>query len=319
MTDIDAAPDLRDSPRRPFTVELTVSWEGGEFTCSTVDMSLAGLFLETEEAVPVDTPIRFDGVLEVGGDRWRLLGLGEVARGVRVEDPAATAAIPGLGVRITEVFLGEDALTRALGEAAALLRENEPERGDRRSPRILVGVPVRWGPTWPPDRDGYLSNVSSSGALVLASDEPLEPGSAIHLSLELPSGREISGVRTLATVVRRSESAALGGHCMGLEFVAETPTERVFRRAVAGDEDSAPRSAALPGSYGGPAMDFSSMSVRTDEPAPSRLEALSETIHGTGGFRWGTVGRIVGIGLLIAALLWIGFVCVDSFSAGGSG
>lgn len=319
MAETDPGRDLRESPRRPFTVDLKVTWQGGEFSCSTVDISLAGLFIETEEPIPVGSSIRFEGMMEVAGDRWHLAGLGEVTRGVRIGDLDPDTPIPGLGVRTQEIYLGEGALTDALDEAAAEIRASVAERGARRSPRILVGVPVRWGPTWPPDRDGYLSNVSSSGALVLTADEPLEPGAAIHLSVELPTGREFSPLRTLATVARRAEPTAIEGHGMGIEFVAETDVERVFRKAVAGGDGVSAPSPSLPGSMGGPAMDLSSMTARVEAPDPSVLEVLSQTVHRAGGFRWGTVLRILGLGLLLGAFLWLGFVCMDSFSAGTSG
>ena len=61
-------------------------------------------------------------------------------------------------------------------------------------------------------------------------------------------------------------------------------------------------------------MDFSAMPAPRDSAEPGRLQALSETVQGGGGFRWGTVARIVGIALLVGALLWIGLVCMDPFA-----
>jgi len=313
MSESEPVHELRDAPRRPFTVDLKVTWKGGKFTCSTVDLSVTGLFLETEEPVPLGTPIHFEGILEAGDDRWYLAGVGEVMRGVRVGDLDEDTPVPGLGVKVIEFFYGEAELTRNLIEAAEEARGDEPGGEGRRAPRILVGMPVRWGPTWPPDREGYLSNVSSTGALVLTAGEPLEPGAAIHLSAELPVGREVSPMRTLATVTRHQDLAVFDGKGMGVEFVPDSPADRTFRSAMGGGTtDDVPSAAAW--AVGRPAMDFSAMPAPRDSAEPGRLQALSETVQGGGGFRWGTVARIVGIALLVGALLWIGLVCMDPFA-----
>jgi hypothetical protein len=314
MSEQDQGRDLRDSPRREFTVSLEVKWREGQFTCTTVDISLTGLFLETEEPIPVGTEVRFDGQLESAGEQWHLAGLGEVMRGVRIGDLDPVTPVPGLGVSIKEFFLGETALTDVLDEAAAKIRAGTAEAKGRRAPRILVGLPARWGPTWPPDREGYLSNVSSTGALVLTVGDALEPGAAIHVSVDLPVGREVSPMRTLATVTRLQEYTPIDGKGMGIEFAPVNPVERTLREVLTGSVDPAPQPAPIPDAVGRPDMDFSSMSARVEEPQPSALEALSETLRGTSDYQWKRLARILGLALLTGAILWLGFVCLDSFS-----
>jgi hypothetical protein len=311
MTELDQGRDQRGSPRRDFTVSLEVRWQGGEFRSTTGDVSLAGLFLETQERVPVGTPLRFEGMLEVDGDRRHLAGLGEVVRAVRPGEETDESPVAGLGVSIMEFFLGEAALTDALNEAASEVRAHTAQAEERRAPRIFVGIPALWGTTWPPEQEGYLNNVSSTGALVLTAADLPEPGTAIHVSLELPTGRELSSMRTLATVVRLHEHTPLEGHGMGIEFVRETPIERSFRRAL-GDEAEPIKSAKVP--QDATPMDFSAMSARVEPPAPKTLETLSQTIQGAGGFRWTIVAKILGFALVAGALLWIGFVCMSSFA-----
>ncbi len=314
MAQRDQGRDSRESPRREFTVTLEVVWRGGQFTCTTVDLSLTGLFLETEEPIPVGTEVRFDGVLEVPGDRWHLAGLGEVIRAVRIGDLDPETPVPGLGVSIAEFFLGEEALTGVLDEAATEVRESAAKDAGRRAPRILVGLPARWGPTWPPDQEGYLSNVSSSGALVLTAGEALEPGAAIHVCVDIPVGREVSQMRTLATVTRLQEFTPIDGKGMGIEFAPADPVETSFRDVLSGEFEAETQPSAFPGFVGSPALDLSEMSAGYRAPEPTALEALSETLHGATGYQWKRLARILGLALLVGAILWLGFICVDSFS-----
>ncbi len=220
-SEMETEGEPRASASRRISLLLRLTWDEGEIFAYTRYVSLSGLFVETEHPIPLDSTLRLEG--EIAGDlrRQAVAAQGRVVEVVSPEDLTRDRPVPGVSIELDEIFQGESDLLGAVERPA----DTPPPTADgaageerRSAPRFCVGVPVRWGEAWPPGHSGYMSNVSASGALLLAADAPLPVGTRLGLSFELPDGGELVTVRAEALVVRIAGGRDAGGYGLGIAF-----------------------------------------------------------------------------------------------------
>ena len=229
--------EQRKAPRVRFTAKTCLTWREGRVHGYSLDISGAGMFVETTTLLPLGTAVvaKFDLVSTAGADR--VVATGRVARTISSSDTDPGGTFLGMGVAFDRIQQGEDALRAGVGaedmEVAWSLPEpvmrpptdqrQEPCGAERRgAPRVPVGIPVWWGLEDPPANQGHVGNISTTGALVLHAGEPLPDGTRVFLRLNLPVKGRVVEIRGMARVVRVSTAQDRETNAVGLHFEAGT-------------------------------------------------------------------------------------------------
>lgn len=190
--------------RLSLTLRTRVSWAGGELSGFSTDLSQEGLFVETNAAVPKGTSVRVEFAVMDRGQLTRIVAEGKVVRCFDAEAEAGWSPLSGIGIRFENFVFGADPLDQFVTrQAAAMKATAEAIEAERRgAARVTVGLSAFWGTGSPPDREGFVSDLSSSGCFVIqtAGSEPV--GSTIHLWFELPLAGSSTALRASGKVVR---------------------------------------------------------------------------------------------------------------------
>ena len=224
--------DQRRAERWKYTLEVTMTWSGGQVQAHTTDISLCGVFVETCQAPAVDTLVRLRFSLIEGASREPVDVAGKVVRRIGAEEVSDHCPLPGVGIVLGRFFSGEAALRRVIGaldiagQRAASWTWDDADR--RVSPRVVVGIPVRWGTSDPPDQQGQLMNLSQHSGFVLHSESALQPGATIYLRFDLPDHGSAREVQARATVVRTTRQDGKEG--MGIAFDLSSVTVEQMAR-----------------------------------------------------------------------------------------
>lgn len=237
--------DPRDAERVPITLRVRLAWNEDECLAYTTNLSGNGLFAETREFIPEGTEIRVEFDLAEAGGLGRVYVDGVVARRIDEEEASGRQLVPGVGIRFDEFVLGKFDLVRFLtpkkGEAPepeepAETASDETSDERREATRVATGLPIAWGRADPPDRSGQLTNLSTSGAFSIQTDDPCEVGDKIYLMFELPrpGGRGASRVRAIAHVVRVVTAGGGGSPGMGVHFDSSSVDVETIRAFVEG-------------------------------------------------------------------------------------
>jgi len=220
--------DRRVKTRLPIVLEVEVAWRGGDFVAFSVDLAEAGIFLQTEEELPVGTEARLRfGVPGRACSRCPVVADGLIRRAVR------EGGLEGLAVAFERFVEGRQALQELIHNriGPGSCQASTPGGERRRAPRMNVGISVYWGVVSPPRTMGFLSDLSDTGAFVLETDNPAAVGQRIFLEFELPFRKEIRRVKVIAKVVRRQMDETLP--CgMGIEFEYSTVDAERIRRFI---------------------------------------------------------------------------------------
>ncbi len=193
--------ERREAVRLASSVEVRVSWSGGQFTGLTANLSRHGLFVETDQRLRVRTAVRVRFDLPQPGRPVPIAARGFVVRTQKVR--TGRGHVRGLGVRLEDFIEGRAALREYV--------EHRLERTDtvvakfrerRAARRIDVGLPVRWGTGPEPDRDGLLSSLSVSGSFFIAGDHAVPTGTRVYLRFDLLDDGETRNVRAVGHVTR---------------------------------------------------------------------------------------------------------------------
>ena len=204
--------------RLSLTVRVRVVWDSGEITGYSTDVSSSGLFVETVQALPAGTNVRVEFSVTQQMGLTRIVAEGLVERCLRAGGDVDSSPLSGMGIRLDRFLFGGETLDhyvnqhlRAVSATAARLADDR-----RRAPRVTVGFPLFWGPDDPPQREGFLSDLSATGCFIVGAAEPV--GTALHLWFELPiSGRSVP-IRALARVARVIPADGDLPAAMGLHF-----------------------------------------------------------------------------------------------------
>jgi len=229
-------PDQRQAERWKYTLEVTMTWSGGEVQAHTTDISLCGMFVETGDAPAVDTLVRLRFALFAEASPVQVDVAGKIVRRVEPDEVTDHCPMPGVGIVLGTFREGEAALRKVIGALDTANRRATGwtwDEGDRRrSPRVEVGIPVRWGTSDPPEREGQLMNLSQQSGFVLHSGDALEAGTPIYVAFDLPDHGSSREVRARATVVRTVDQD--GGVGMGIAFDLSSVTVEQMARFVKG-------------------------------------------------------------------------------------
>lgn len=208
--------DRRACERWRFTLRLTVSWGNQSFSAYTSDISMSGVFVETNRCLPVGTAVRLDFKLVSGEDTLPVSVDGAVARRVFAQRKEVSAPLLGIGVQFKEFHVGEGLLRKVL----AGLRVSAPHKDERRgSARIPASLPVSWGRSEACDQGGRLADLSVDGAFIIHTPASHKPGTRLYLKFEVLHQGSLREVKAVATVVRNvAADAAAGGMAVIFEL-----------------------------------------------------------------------------------------------------
>jgi hypothetical protein len=214
----ESRPEHRTAPRVPLTLSVRLRPLVWELTGHSFDISANGVFIETADVMPVGTRLLLSFTVH-SAKRVPVLVEGTVVRAVTLEHAVDRGSLPGIGVRFETFYIGQGALLGDLALQIAGRRSGMPAPDSPlRAPRVTVGLPLLWGSSLPPDRDGFVTNVSATGAYI-ATEHPEPRDATIHVWLDLPIRGRLQTVKALARVVRTLEDPAPGEPAgMGVAF-----------------------------------------------------------------------------------------------------
>lgn len=199
--------ERRAAVRLDTALEASISFSGGRFQALTTDLSPHGILVETDRQLPRNTVVRVEFELAQGGRVGRVVADGRVARTVRSR--RKDRVVRGLGIRFDDLIQGRDLLRRYVD--GRLMRTDTliirfKER--RTESRINVGLPVRWGTSPTPDREGLLTSLSATGSFFITGGEGIETGTRVYLTFEITEDNKTQSVRAVGRVVRSTEGAS---------------------------------------------------------------------------------------------------------------
>lgn len=265
--------DQRQHKRWRYTLSLTLYWSGGEQEVHTSDISLGGVFVETSQVLDPSTPVKIQFRLFEAGRPVMVVVHGKVARRVSAEETGRPHPNVGLGIAFERFHSGEAALTRvlsALGQTRKHARTLAVGQDKRHSPRVQVGLAVRWGSEDPPQHDGHLVDLSSGSGFMLHANPPQQVGTRIYLHFSLPVDGQLKEVRAAASVVRSQQAGGQSG--MGVVFEMSTVSVAQISQFVA--RVSRPREQASR-RYGSAVKDQKSPRPATPKPVSLAAPTLN--------------------------------------------
>jgi Tfp pilus assembly protein PilZ len=222
----------RQSERLRFSVIARLTCTDGSFEACSTDLSSNGIFVETAKLLPLGTPVQVDFRLFGATQFETVYAQGIVARSVIADEVDDRGVVGGLGIHFEKLRLGEEVLFEFLSsrlESIKAPRPPIPPDKKRPAPRANLSFPVLWGTDPSLGREGFLFNLSSSGAFIGTRDiEP--PGTHLYLQFELPNTSASNDVRVTANVVRANPPGGLQPAGMGVAFEFSTVSRGLFDR-----------------------------------------------------------------------------------------
>ncbi len=320
----------RTVDRLSLTLRTRVSWSGGELSGYSTDLSHEGIFVETSAEVPRNTPVRVEFAVMDRGQLTRIVAEGKVVRGFTAGSESGWSPISGVGIRFGDFVFGGDLLERYVTQQAAAVKASaEAIEAERRgAARVTVGLNAFWGSRSPPDREGFVSDLSASGCFVIQTVAAEPVGSTIHLWFELPLAGSSTAVRASGKVVRvippeGDRPAGMGIHFDLASLEMETADELTkfvnlrlawdamiqAERTLSGaqwpqfEETSPPAPSPYTEAYN-PASTYGS----TRQPAPIPTGYAQDL--GPSGVRWSVISRMLVGSLSVAVVI---LLCVVLF------
>ena len=233
MTSEPPRKDRRRAERLPRSGGVRVSWAEGILQAYYANLSKTGAFVETTNLPPLGTAVRLDFSISVAGRQRGVRAESRVVFHSTPDEAVARGVLPGFGAEFQELVVGEEALFEFIEESLSNARAPNPDaaKARRRHPRTPVAFPTRWGTGPQLGRDGYLRNLSISGAFLEAREtEPT--GTHLYLWFELPTegvGQTVKATAVVAYTSRKGEDEAPG---MGIAFEVSTGNTEILERFI---------------------------------------------------------------------------------------
>ncbi len=204
----------RSAPRASVSYKISLRHGSRRLVGYTTNMSSTGAFVETREEVTPGTPVHLSFTVGEGTAEDAVEVEGRVVRWVSPERAGETGGIPGLGIEFTRFIWGPETLRNAIDQLLAGCRSGR-NSSRRCAARVAVGLPIYWGQPDKPAQQGFLTNLSTSGAFFIQTSSNAPEGARLDLWFELPVRGEIRVVRAAASVARVTEGKA-GGEASGM-------------------------------------------------------------------------------------------------------
>ena len=164
-----------------------VDWSDGEVQGKGTNISMKGLFVETEERIAVDTPVMVEFSVITDEELARVVASGHVVRCFDARDTISGRMRSGLGIRFEMFLAGKRSLKRFVRERSQNTRSVHGMRVERRSHRrVAVSLPVSWQARGRPTRHGYLLRMPTPGLFALESKTLVATGTSLEICLALP-------------------------------------------------------------------------------------------------------------------------------------
>ncbi len=226
--------ESRVALRLPITLRVRLGWRGGVLSCFTANVSAAGMFVETSTDISVGEEVQLAFTFLHDDQLHAVAADGEVVRRIGEED--SRGLVCGLGIRLTDVQRGEEALvsfiSRRLWELRAS-RTSSPGEDRRQFPRVDVGLPVYWGRDKPPTREAFLRNLSTRGGFVLEARTPVPRGERLHVWFDLPVSGTPQQIHVRARVARVVTDRRFELEGVGVELEAGSRERAIIEQFVA--------------------------------------------------------------------------------------
>ena len=194
-----------------------MGWGAQEVIAYTSDISMSGVFVETNRCLPVGTEVRLDFQLVNRGNSLPVSVQGTVARRVFTQRKDDPKHLVGIGVEFQKFLTGQELLREVL----STLRGTAPAKDEqRRSARIPVSIPITWGTSDACELAGHFSDISLDGSFIIHTNTPNSPGTRLYLRFEIPHLGRFREVKAVATVVRMvaEDDASPGGMAVIFEL-----------------------------------------------------------------------------------------------------
>jgi Tfp pilus assembly protein PilZ len=220
----------RQTERLRFTIVAQLTSSEGGFEAYSTDLSTNGIFLETANLLPLGTSVRLDFRLFRTSEPEAVSVQGTIARSVSEDDAGAWGVVGGMGIQFEELRVGEEVLFGFLSKRLESVKEPKipiPPEKKRPEARAEVGLPVLWGTDPNLGREGFLFNLSASGAFI-GTRRVEQPGTHLFLWFELPHSSASKGVKATASVVRTNPPGGDESVGMGIAFEASTVSRGLF-------------------------------------------------------------------------------------------
>ncbi len=210
----------RQVERLSVTLRTRVSWAGGELSGFSTDLSHEGIFVETSTPLDKRAPVRVEFAIMDTGRLTRIVAEGTVARCFAAGSESGWSPISGVGIRFGEFVFGGDLFEEYVTNQAAAVRASAEaiETNRRATARVTVGLNAFWGTGSPPDREGFVADLSAGGCFVIQTTGAEPVGTKLNLWFELPMAGTSTPVRATGSVVRVIPPAGDRPAGMGIQF-----------------------------------------------------------------------------------------------------
>jgi Tfp pilus assembly protein PilZ len=228
------------SPARVFQLEFASAEEfQQEHSANLVN---GGVFIATTESA---TPREIVSVeLSLAGEPRKIRLDGEIVHIVPPE-MAEAGALPGVAIQFACTQTALRAALEPFVQAAGAPRQEPPDAGRRKAPRVPAQVPIRIKAPGI-SLSGRTRDISLCGVLVSVPGDAMPVGTRVQLMIDHPSNGESFGVD--ATVTRQVASKG-GVVAIAIEF-DPTPERQDDLHAFIADVQSAEHSRRLGGMHG---------------------------------------------------------------------
>ena len=218
--------DPRTAPRISISLPARLCWGEHIEDAMTINISNAGAFFECYVVPEAGTEVRVEVDVCGAANASDFSAAGVVRRSVDAVEAARLGLPTGVGVEFERHIGGSgilDRLIRTHSRGAAA--RPAPVRQERSGAGLAKGLPVRWGHDRADLRRGHMINVVGDEVFVLQTEERIEEGSSIYVSMRLPIDGSARSVRGIGVVVRSTAHGQRTEARAGIRF--ETITEDV--------------------------------------------------------------------------------------------
>lgn len=176
-----------DGPTEASALVAQIDWADGEIQGKATNLSMKGLFVETESRIDMETPVMVEFSVIRGDDLVRIVASGQVVRCFDAKDTISGRMRSGLGIKFEMFLAGKRALKRFVVQRSRSQAAGHRMRVERRSnQRVAVSLPVSWTVRGQKRRHGYLLRMPTSGLFALESTTLVATGSELDVHLALP-------------------------------------------------------------------------------------------------------------------------------------